>query len=67
MTFEKTIEEIKKDKKVKHESWRSMIVEGFSENFFINLRDEGGWLHYYTITEFTTAFGNLKTGWIVVS
>ena len=66
MTFEKAIEEIKKGKKIKHESWRSMIVEGFSKSF-INLRDEGGWLHYYTIQEFTTAFGNLKTGWIVVS
>ena len=66
MTFEKAIEEIKKGNKVKHENWRNMIVERFSENY-IDLRDEGGWLHYYTITEFTTAFGNLKTGWIVVS
>ena len=62
MTFEKALGEIKKGNKIKHESWGNMIVEGFSENY-IDLRDEGGWLHYYTITEFTTAFGNLKTGW----
>ena len=62
MTFKKALEEIKKGNKIKHESWGNMIVEGFSKNY-IDLRDEGGWLHYYTIQEFITAFGNLKTGW----
>ena len=67
MTFEKVLEEIKKNKKVKHKSWNSdsLIVEGYCGNM-INLREEG-WLHYFTIQEFTTAFGKLKNDWDVIN
>lgn len=66
MTFEKALAEIKKGNKIKHKNWYSMLVEGFSENL-IDLRDEEGWLHYFTIQEFTTAFGKLKGNWELVN
>lgn len=66
MTFKQAIEEIKKNNKVKHKSWDSLMVEGVCSNV-VNLTDNRGWPYYFELDDFLKRFGKFKNGWVLVS
>ena len=66
MTFKQAVEEIKKNNKVKHKSWNSLIVEGVCSHA-VKLTDDRGYPYYFELDDFLKRFGKFKNGWVLVS
>lgn len=66
MTFEKAVEEIKKGNKIKHKSWKNLMVTEFANNI-VCLEDNRSYYYPYYLEDFKKTFMKLKNGWVLVT
>lgn len=67
MKLEKALENLKKGKKTKHNSWNDLIVEELMSNNIIMASDNRGYVYYFSIEDFNERYKNFKTNWKIVS
>ena len=66
MTFKQAVEEIKKGNKIKHKSWKNLMVTEFSNNI-VCLEDERSYYYPYDFEDFNKTFMKFKNGWVLVT
>ena len=67
MKLEKALENLKERKKIRHNTWNSLIVEELMSNNIIMASDNRGYIYYFSIEEFKERYKNFKTNWKIVS
>lgn len=67
MKIENVINELKKEKMVKHSTWDDLIIEYISESGILTMSDKKGYLYYFSEKEFLERFGKFKNNWKIVS
>lgn len=67
MKLEKALEILKERKKIRHNTWGSLIVEELMSNNIIIASDNRGYVYYFSVEEFKERFGKLKKDWKIVS
>ena len=67
MELEKALENLKERKKIRHNTWNSLIVEELMSNNIIMASDNRGYIYYFSIEEFKERYKNFKTNWKIVS
>ena len=67
MKFEKVLEILKERKKIRHNTWDSLIVEELMSDNIITASDNRGYVYYFSVEEFKERFGKLKKDWKIVS
>lgn len=67
MKLEKALEILKERKKIRHNTWDSLIVEELMSNNIITASDNRGYIYYFSVEEFKERFGKFKKDWKIVS
>ena len=67
MKLEKALENLKERKKIRHNTWNSLIVEELMSNNIIMASDNRGYVYYFSVEEFKERFGKFKKDWKIVS
>lgn len=67
MKLEKALENLKERKKIRHNTWNSLIVEELMSDNIITASDNRGYVYYFSVEEFKERFGKLKKDWKIVS
>ena len=67
MELKKALENLKERKKIRHNTWNSLIVEELMSNNIIMLSDDRGYIYYFSIEDFNERYKNFKTNWKIVS
>ena len=67
MKLEKALENLKERKKIRHNTWNSLIAEELMSNNIIMASDNRGYVYYFSVEEFKERFGKFKKDWKIVS
>lgn len=67
MELKKALENLKERKKIRHNTWNSLIVEELMSNNIIMASDNRGYVYYFSVEEFKERFGKFKKDWKIVS
>ena len=65
MKLDKALKLLKENKKIRHKTWDSLIIEELTGKIIV-ASDNRGYIYYFQIEDFKERFGKLKENWKIV-